>query len=483
MMDARSRLLQEALAGRLPVLPDERIYKTYGSLLWTTAVLSAASWAYLIGSAFPAFGNTWLSIVGYLVGLVVGEVVVVFAVGIPSFRFGIDAIDAAKATLGTRGCVLLLFAVLAASLGWAYVLTAMTARGMVRVAQLAGGPSTSLSEPMVVAVAITLLVLIWHLTRRGPAAMERLSRICAPGQLLIALLILGLLLAKYGTSALSGHDVAPEKAITADPLAQIAYAVEFGFDNALGVLPFLGGLTRLVKYKRHLIGPTVVGSGIVGASLVASVAALAASVASDPDPANWMIKLMGPAVGSAMIGFLLIANIGTLVVLVYVASVAVQQIRTLAALQWEWVVALTLLPGVIFAFRTEWLLNHVMTWLAYNGVMFVGMAAVMLTDYFSLRRQRLKIADLFALPREGAYWFWGGVNWIAIAVIAGAAAMYLALFDPVSLRIHPLFRYAGAGIPTAISAAIIYYAAMRLSGAVDRHRLATTTDAVRRVSL
>ena len=469
MSDASNRLLQEALAGRLPVLPHERIYSSYGSLLWTTAVLSAASWAYLIGSAFPAFGNTWLSIIGYLAGLIIGEVVVVLAVGIPAYRYGLDAVDVSKAALGTRGSVLLLIAVLAASIGWAYVLVAMTARGVGHLVQVSLAPAAPVSEPTVIAVAIALLVLIWYLARRGPASMERLSRLCAPGQMVIALLVLILLVAAYGTSALAGHGAPADKAVTTDPLAQLAYAVEFGFDNALGVLPFLGGLTRLVRHKRHVVGPTVVGSGIVGASLVASVAALAADVTGDQDPITWMIKLAGPVAGSLIVVFLLVANVGTLVVLIYVAGVAIQQIRVLASLSWQWVVALTLLPGVLVAFRTEWLLNHVMTWLAYNGVMFVGVAAVMYTDYYCLRRQHLSVPDLFAKPPRGAYWYWGGVNWVAIAVLGGAAALYLALFDPVSLRIHSLFRYAGAGIPSVIAASLVYYVAMRLTGA-DRAR-------------
>jgi cytosine/uracil/thiamine/allantoin permease len=309
--------------------------------------------------------------------------------------------------------------------------------------------------------------------------MERLSRLCAPGQILIALLVLILLVAAYGTPALAGRG-APIATVTRDPLAQLAYGVEFGFDNALGVLPFLGGLTRLVRHKRHVVGPTVVGSGIVGAALVATVAALAAAATGDQDPITWMIKLAGPMGGSLMVLFLLIANLGTLVVLIYVAGVAIQQIRFMAGLPWEWVIALTLLPGGLVAFHTQWLLDHVMTWLAYNGVMFVGVAAVMYTDYYCLRRQRLSVPELFAKPPQGTYWYWGGVNWVAIASLGAAAALYLALFDPISLRIHPAFRYAGAGIPSVIAASVMYYAAMRLIGPkrAEPHTLITEPEAL-----
>ncbi|HEX4241973.1 MAG TPA: cytosine permease [Steroidobacteraceae bacterium] len=458
----------QALDGRLPVLAHERIYGSYGSMLWTTAVLSAASWAYLIGSTFPSFGNTRLVILGYLIGLLIGEVLAVFAVGIPSFRYGVDTVDAAKASLGSRGAVVLLVMVLATSLGWAYVLMAMTARGVGRLVSAAASRDAPVDEHLVIASALGLLLLVWCLARRGPAAMERLSKICAAGQILIALIILGCVVSLQRMSPPLAHGGYPAHPITTDPLTQIAYGVEFGFDNALTMLPFLGGLTRLVRHRRHIVGPTLIGSAILGAWLVAAVAALAAGVVTGSDPTIWIVELMGPAVGSVVVGFLLVANLGTLVVLVYVASVAVQQARPVAALRWDWIIGLTLLPGAIFAFRTEWLLARVMTWLAYNGVMFVGLSAVLMTDFFFLKSQRIRVSHLFASPGKGIYWYAGGVNWIAMGAIVVCAGIYLALFDPISLHVHPLFRYVGAGIPAVLLGSMTYYLAMRLLPAGPR---------------
>jgi NCS1 family nucleobase:cation symporter-1 len=475
-----SRQLQEALDGRLPVLPRERIYKTYGSLLWTTAVLSTASWAYLIGSALPAFGNTRLTIVGYVIGLLIGEVAVIFAIGIPCYRYGADAVDVAKASLGSRGSAFLLIMVLGTCIASAYILIAMTARGIARLASTAATPPTPISETLVVVTALALLPLLWYLTKRGPAAMERLSKFFASGLIALALLILGLLVMKYGASGLGRHGVPPELVVTKDPLAQITYGVEFGFDNALTLMPFLGSLTRLVRHKRHLVGPTLIGSALVSASVLSTVAAFGGDAFADADPTSWIIKLAGPVWGSAIVAFVLIGNVGTLVVLFYIASVALQQARAVAALRWEWVIALTLLPGIPFAFYTEWLLTRVMTLIAYNGMIFIGLAAVQIADFYFLRRQRLQMAHLFARPHQGLYWYWGGVNWVAMAVIAEAAGVYLALFDPVSYRTDGYFRYIGAGIPALITACVTYYGVMRFliaRGAVPTPWTATSQRA------
>ena len=58
-------------------------------------------------------------------------------------------------------------------------------------------------------------------------------------------------------------------------------------------------------------------------------------------------------------------------------------------------------------------------------------------------------------------------------MIGGAAAFYLVIFDPVSLRVHPLFRYAGAGIPAVMAAGLVYFIAMRVVGV--RHLWSTLT--------
>ncbi|MGE3599229.1 MAG: cytosine permease [Dehalococcoidia bacterium] len=462
MADDQHSGLQQALEGRLPVLPHERIYTRYGSLLWTTAVLSAASYAYLVGGALAAVGNTRLAIAGYLVGLIVGELVVVLAVGVQSYRVGVDTVDAAKSALGIRGAGLILAGVLATCLGWAYVLVAMTAEGIGSLTRVVIGPSQH-SQSIVIGAALVIIGAVWLLVRRGPAAMERLSRLCAPGQIAIAAILLVVLMSKYGAETIWAHSAPATEEQLAVRLMQLAFGIEFGFANALSVLPYLGGLARLVRHRHHLVGPTVLGSGIVGAWFIAAVAALAAATEGNGETATWILALAGPLGGSAVVAFLLVANLGTLVVQIYVGAVAAQQVRWIAGLRWDWILVLALLPGVLLAFRTQWLLAHVGTWLGYNGVMFVGLAGVMVTDYFLMRRQRIELAHLFARPGQGSYWFVGGVNWPAMLAIVVAGTLYLSLFNPVTLTADPSFRFCGAGIPAVIVAAVCYWLATRLT--------------------
>ena len=183
----------------------------------------------------------------------------------------------------------------------------------------------------------------------------------------------------------------------------------------------------------------------------------------------------------ALFGAMLVANVGALVTQVYLAGISIQQIRAFARLPWSLVVALVLTPSIVVAFNSSWVIDHVMNWLAYNCVMFVGLGSVLFVDYFMLRRQRVEIEQLFAAGRGQLYWFRGGVNWIVVVVIVAATCGYLRLFDSASLRASAPLRYAGAAVPTIIVSSVAYYLLMRwlivgrrLNGYHERERAAAS---------
>ncbi|WAH55318.1 cytosine permease [Pseudomonas silvicola] len=454
---------QEALAGRLPVVAGERLYKSYASFMWTCCAFSAATWAFLIGGYLPFVGDWRLGIVGYLIGSIIGMVVVTLASGAAAHKYGTDVIDTAKSSFGYRGIVLPLLALLATEVGWTFVVEALTSRGAANVAAtIAGTDVTGTShEHLVVMVAFGALFLVWLIASKGPMLFERLNGYIGPMHMVITVIMMGILIHKFGLAHLWNTQVPVEQMLTRDPVEGLALAVEFGMSSSMTWWPVMGGLTRLVGKRKHIVGPSVIGVGVLGAAVVSTVAALASISAGTYDPTVWMIAIAGPVFGTFVMSVVLAANIATMVVMIYIAGVAIQQIKCLARVKWELLLAVLLAPGLYFAFKTEWLLSVVMSWLSYNGVMFVGISGITLVDYFFLRRQRLDPASLFA-KQGGHYAFWGGVNWLAILVSIAATALYLWLYNPVTSAMAAPFRYLGASIPTIILAGAVYYLAMRL---------------------
>jgi NCS1 family nucleobase:cation symporter-1 len=386
---------------------------------------------------------------------------VTLASGLPSYRYGIDPIDAAKASFGIHGTVLPLLGALATMVGWTYVVVALTARGaagLLRVAQ----HTPELNNTFETSVALAILVMIWVIARRGPGLFQRLSQYIAPGQMLVTLLLLGLLVFRFHWRVLWTSNIAEDQALTHDRALGFAYAVEFGVANAMTWWPIVGGLTRLVRKRRDVLGPSVIGIGVLGAGFISAVSAIGASRVGSPDPTVWLLALGGPLLGSAMLAFVLAANLITMVILIYLAGVTVQQIRTLTRVPWDAILLLLLAPGLYFAFRTGWVLDVVMNWMLYNGIMFVGVTGITLVDYLVLRRQHLSMADLFCRSRAGRYWYWGGVNWLAIGVAALVMVGYIAIYDPSSYRSIWAFRFLGAGLPMMLVAAGLYWLLVHL---------------------
>ena len=453
---------QEALSGRLPVLASERIYGSYGSFMWTCCTFSAATWAFLIGGFLPYVGDWRLGVAGYVIGLVIGMAIVSLASGVPSYKYGTDVIDTAKSCFGYRGIVVPLLGLLATLIGWSYVVEALTSRGAANIAaSLTGSVVTGGGhEKLVIGVALALLLIVWLIACKGPKLFERLNGYIGPFHMLITVMMFGILIHKFGLHTLWVNQLSSDKMLTHDKTCGLALAVEFGMSNAMTWWSVMGGLTRLVKRRSHIMGPSIIGVGLMGAAFVSSVAALAAISAGTYDPTVWMISLAGPILGSATMAVVLTANIATMVVMIYLAGVSIQQVRIFSQVRWELLLALMLLPGIYFAFKTEWLLSAVMSWLSYNGVMFVGVTGITFVDYFFLRKEHLDPAHLFATAGS-KYEFWGGVNWIAVAITGISTWGYLLLYNPVTSDTSGPFKYLGASLPMVVLSGLAYFVSVK----------------------
>lgn len=458
--DLSDRITRESLAGRLPTLISERIYDRYATFLWTCVAFSAATWAFLIGGFLPYVGNTKVGIVGYLAGVVVGMVLVTLATGIPSIKYGVDTIDAVKSSFGTFGAVIPLVGLLATCIGWTAVLVALTSRGAGNVVKTVDG-SKGVSETLIVIVGLAAVALCWVIAIYGPWLFERISNYVAPMHLLLTAIMLIVLIAKYGGDIFT-ENVPAKDAFTDDKLKGYALAFEFGMANAFTWWPIMGGLTRLVGRQRDVVGPSVVGVGVFGAAFLSMVAAFASVKAGTYDPTIWMPEIGGHVFGTIMLTFILLANVAAMVIMMYLAGVSIQQIPFFARVKWALIMGLMLIPSIAAAFDSQWVLDNMIKWLTYNGVYFAGITGVTLVDFYILRRQRIDARHLFTRSRHGKYFFWGGVNLIAVAVSAAALWFDLWMYDPITLETKDAFRYLGVSIPTVALAAVVYYVGMRL---------------------
>ncbi|OJD20027.1 hypothetical protein AJ78_00043 [Emergomyces pasteurianus Ep9510] len=72
------------------------------------------------------------------------------------------------------------------------------------------------------------------------------------------------------------------------------------------------------------------------------------------------------------------------------------------------------------------------------GIFIASLTGIMLADYHLVRRQKLKLDDLYTGDPEGIYWYWHGLNWRAlVAFISGMWPLFPGLIASVNNITHP----------------------------------------------
>ena len=79
-----------------------------------------------------------------------------------------------------------------------------------------------------------------------------------------------------------------------------------------------------------------------------------------------------------------------------------------------------------------------------------------MADYFFLRKQRINLASTYDKSSSSRYRYWGGFNWVAVAVFIMSCIVYVLLFDPIMLVARPMFVYMSATGATLVFSVIAY---------------------------
>ena len=97
--------------------------------------------------------------------------------------------------------------------------------------------------------------------------------------------------------------------------------------------------------------------------------------------------------------------------------------------------------------------------LLFIGAMFCPLFGIVLVDYFLLGKASIDLEDLY--KKEGKYWFWRGINPLAIRAWAIGFAVYLG-FSPTLMEkvlgIKAAFPWPiGSSLPSMILAGLIFW--------------------------
>jgi NCS1 family nucleobase:cation symporter-1 len=452
---------QAAREGSWPALPAERSWGSLG-LFGVSVSAAVATWVFIIGGYVAYYLPADYGTVAMIAGSLVGIALVILAVLPVAARFGIDTIAAARPQLGTRGQYLGLAVLFLSVLGWNALLIIFLGRAaadiLIELDVVGGGAR----DAVIIVAGLASLVVVWALLRGGPDVMRKVGAIVATSVALLSMWVLYLLIHEVGWSTIA--DAQPS-ASTGSHTTDMMLGAETVMVTNLSWWAYIGGMIRLVPTARRALWPAILGLGLP-VSLLSLIGLFAGLAVPDSggNPTTFLIEAGGTGAALPALAFILVANVGTTLVGVYVTALGLKQIPAVQRkVPWNITTAAAVLPvAIVVAFLSSWFFDHVGTFLAFLGVAFAPLCGIQITDFYLLRSRRVSLHAIFDLSPGSPYAFWAGVNPAAIAAVAVGAAVYIVLLDPVDYISRAPFQYLSATLPSAASAALVYWLVTKL---------------------
>jgi NCS1 family nucleobase:cation symporter-1 len=388
-----------------------------------------------------------------LLGTLLG-VGVLALVGCIGTRTGLPTMVLTRASFGIRGGTFPALLNLVVLMGWSWVQALLAGIAVNSAVESLTGFSNVVLFTVLCQSIVVLLALFGH---QGIEKVEPF----------IAVVMIGLALFVF-YSAFSRFGVGEFAAIPADPSTGMTAAIAFDVvvATAISWTVLSADFNRNAKTQLGGIGGTVIGyttSTVLAMSLGLTAAAFAQLQGGAAQGFDAAVLVDNFGIPAAVVVFLSVMATNTLVV--YGMIMSYLNLRPQSGF-----LGPALVIGLISILGATWqgVLNYFLDFLLLIGTFFVPVFAIMLADYYVLRRGEYSVRDILD-RRGGRYWFTGGFNlpaWAAYVVGAGLA-LYWTRISPLSF---------GATVPVFVLTLVLY---LTLRFAADRAKgrpSATKTD-------
>lgn len=444
-----------AVEGSWPVLPRER---TWGSvaLLGVCVSASVATWIFITGGFVAFYLPAGQGAITMIAGSLFGILLIILALLRVTTRYGIDSVAASTPQLGTRGSYFALALTYCSVIGWNTLLLVFLGRAAAEILISTGVAGEGARQPLIVVFGLLGVVAAWMILRGGPARMRNIAPAIAAGVVVLAVVLLIALITNVGWDTIAD---APALAPAESQLFNYVTGFELLVASMLSWWPYVGGTVRLAPGTKTALWPTVFGLGLAISllSMIGLFAALAVPE-SGGDPTTYLVEVGGLWLGLPALAFIILANVATTMVGVYVSALALKQIPTLQTrLSWNAATALTLAPVVIVVLLApNWVFDNFGTFLAFIGVVFAPLCGIQIMDYVVFRKHTLDLRAVFLGRRGDAYHYWAGFNPAGFAGLLAGAGTYIYLLDPILFVSRTPYEYLSASLPSALVAGILY---------------------------
>lgn len=363
--------------------------------------------------------------------LLFGNIVVflpLLALGVIGYEIRIPTMAATRMTFGVKGSYLPSVANGIQLLGWG-----------ANVTVICGASINSIVSAMTGFENLTLWIIVTGvvqlvITAYGVRSITWLQRVSVPLLAILTVVSAFLIVKNYGWSSITHYQ----------PVAAISLMV--GLDivasNAFAWGPMVCDYTRYAKSASSSCWGTLIGS-LAGAAGFMFVGALSFMTTGNANPVDMLLAL---GLGVPALLIIVLSSVTTNVMNLYSAAISFVNVWPKAK-PWQIIgVGGVIMTGIALIPN---LIDHFISFLTIVGSIFVPLIAIMVVDYFLIRKKAVDPEELLVEDEQSKYWYQGGFHWKAITIWLIGAVMYnlLYYFWPVL----------GSCIPTFLVIGVVYY--------------------------
>lgn len=427
--------------GIKPVPPEHRVLGFWDNfVLW--ADLGISFLVMVVGTLLVPGLGLGPALLAILVGAVIGNVLLGLAASIGSDT-GVPTMVLLRGPLGLRGSYIPTVINVIQLLGWAAFEVIVMAQAMDVLVNRLFGLGSLYHAWVLIFTALTLLLALG-----GPVLVTK--------QVLEKFVVWAVLISTcwITVALLSTHSLGELLAKPATGEMSFWLAVDLVVAMPISWFPLVADYSRFARSSRAAFWGTAAGYFVphvwfyaLGAMLV-----LAGTLVVDP---NAPVAAMLSAIAALTAGWvalivLLVDETDEGFANIYSTAVSLQNLLP-GTSQRALIVIVSALVLVL-----AWLVPLVQyeSFLLLIGSAFVPLLGVLAADYFVLRGRRYDVSELYRA--EGAFWYSGGINWLAIGVWLAGIVCYLAISGLPALGINGLAPDLGASLPSFVIAFALF---------------------------
>ncbi|KNY25148.1 cytosine permease [Pseudobacteroides cellulosolvens] len=449
---------KEAVFGIAPILQNEKIYSFFDAFL----VLSGyciATWSYTQGSYLATLVGFKQLLIGAFLGAILMLVIYQLPV-ILSVRYGIDIWIWLRSVFGQFGVKVMTVIIIIINFPWYAVCADLFSSSMTNLGTLFG---IKIPDSWHSLLGILCVLIGTFIAYKGIGAITWTTRILVP-----LLLGVGVIVVIVGFNAVPFDAIwnyKPTNTGYSKNIIPYIISIEANFAFVITLVGGMSGVPRLTKNENSGFWAGVLGQGLSGSFfvVVGAVMSIAMQYVTGKmvdDPTMMLATLSVPALALASLLLVAFANIGTQAVGSYLYGVMLKS--SFKKLDYRvLIMILALYVGILCLWGK--IIKYFGSFLTISACIYAPLAALLVVDFFFVRKQKLALRSAFGMPGYHAYDYTRGINWIGFLCVGAGITMSLLIYNPIKAEVHNmfLFRFTPTGF-SFLGTGILYFVLSRI---------------------